>query len=72
MLFPWQVLDRHRRHTRGALEDFVENNVQALPLAGSPRVFPLGRNTNVGTGFADLVAVEECGRLVLVETMVRE
>ena len=38
-----------------------------LPLAGAPRLVMLGREVPLGTGYADLLAVERSGRLVLIE-----
>lgn len=38
-----------------------------LPLAGSPRLTVLGREVRLGSGFADLLAVESTGRLVIIE-----
>ena len=38
-----------------------------LPLAGSPRLFVLGREVPLGGGYADLLAVEASGRPVIAE-----
>jgi hypothetical protein len=38
-----------------------------LPLAGSPLLTVLGREVRLGTGYADLLAVESTGRLVILE-----
>lgn len=38
-----------------------------LPLAGSPHLFVLGREVQLGPGYADLLAVEASGRPVIVE-----
>lgn len=38
-----------------------------LPLAGSPQLTVLGREVRLGTGYADLLAVESTGRLVVIE-----
>jgi hypothetical protein len=38
-----------------------------VPLAGSPRLTVLGREVRLGTGYADLLAVESTGRLVIIE-----
>jgi hypothetical protein len=38
-----------------------------LPLAGSPRLTVLGREVRLGAGYADLIAVESSGRLVIIE-----
>jgi hypothetical protein len=49
-----------------ALHDLVEKTPQMLPLAGSPRLTILGREVRLGTGYADLLAVESSGRLVII------
>lgn len=38
-----------------------------LPLAGSPQLTMLGREVRLGSGYADLIAVESTGRLVIIE-----
>lgn len=38
-----------------------------LPLSGSPRLTVLGREVRLGGGYADLIAVESSGRLVIIE-----
>jgi RecB family endonuclease NucS len=38
-----------------------------LPLSGSPRLTVLGREVRLGAGYADLIAVESSGRLVVIE-----
>ena len=43
-----------------------------LPLAGSPRLTVLGREVRLGTGYADLLAVESTGRLVVIEVKLAE
>ena len=49
----------------GTLHDLVEKAPQLLPLAGSPRLTILGREVQLGSGRADLVAVEPSGRLAV-------
>jgi hypothetical protein len=49
------------------LHNLVEKTPQMLPLAGSPRLTMLGREVRLGTGSADLLAVESTGRLVIIE-----
>lgn len=43
-----------------------------LPLAGSPRLTVLGREVRLGTGSADLLAVESTGRVVIIEVKLAE
>lgn len=38
-----------------------------LPLAGSPNLVIVGREVQLGSGYADLVAIEPSGRLVIIE-----
>ncbi len=49
------------------LERLIAENPEFLPLAGSPRLFVLGRQVTLGTGAADIVAVESTGRPVIIE-----
>jgi hypothetical protein len=50
-----------------ALHDLVEEAPSVLPLSGSPRLTIIGREVALGTGLADLLAVEEDGRPVVIE-----
>ena len=47
------------------LHDLVEEAPQILPLAGDPRLVVLGKEVLLGNGYADLVAVEPSGSLVV-------
>ena len=49
------------------LHDLVRDAPQMLPLAGTPQLTVLGREVRLGSGYADLLAVESTGRLVVVE-----
>lgn len=49
------------------MHDLVEKTPQMLPLAGSPELTVLGREVRLGSGYADLLAVESSGRLVIIE-----
>ena len=49
------------------LHDLVRDAPQMLPLAGTPQLTVLGREVRLGNGYADLLAVESTGRLVVVE-----
>lgn len=49
------------------LHDLVRNAPQMLPLAGTPQLTILGREVRLGVGYADLLAVESTGRLVVIE-----
>lgn len=50
------------------LHDLIEQTPEMLPLAGSPRLAILGREVELGRGWADLLAVETTtGRPVIIE-----
>ncbi len=49
------------------MHDLVERAPQMLPLAGAPRMTVLGREVRLGPGRADLIAVEDTGRLAIIE-----
>jgi hypothetical protein len=63
----WRPLDQAGFPAEAALHDLVERAPQMLPLAGSPRLTVLGREVRLGAGYADLLAVESSGRLVIIE-----
>ena len=63
----WQTIPSREFSDEAELHDLVEANPQMLPLAGSPRLFVLGREVQLGSGYADIVAVEASGRPVIVE-----
>ena len=50
-----------------ALHQLVEEAPQMMPLAGAPRLVVVGSEVQLGTGFADLVAIEPNGRPVVIE-----
>lgn len=45
----------------------VEEAPQLLPLAGSPEITVVGREVQLGSGYADLLAIESTGRLAVIE-----
>ncbi len=63
----WQTLAPAAYQAEAQLHDLVESAPQMLPLAGAPRLTVLGREVRLGTGSADLLAVESTGRLVIIE-----
>ena len=63
----WHALRAAAYQAEAELHDLVEKAPQMLPLAGSPNLTVLGREVRLGTGFADLLAVESTGRLVIIE-----
>ena len=54
-----------------ALHDLVEEAPHLLPLSGDPTLVVVGREVALGSGFADLVAVETDGRLAVIEIKLR-
>jgi hypothetical protein len=54
-----------------ALHDLVEDAPQLLPLSGDPTLVVVGREVSLGSGWADLVAIESDGRLVIIEIKLR-
>jgi hypothetical protein len=63
----WHTLEPASYQAEAQLHDLVESAPQMLPLAGSPRLTVLGREVRLGTGSADLLAVESTGRVVIIE-----
>lgn len=63
----WRAASSRDFESERELHDLVEENIGMLPLAGSPRLFMLGREVPLGGGYADLVAVEASGRPVIAE-----
>jgi hypothetical protein len=63
----WRALTPASYPAEAALHDLVEQAPQMLPLAGSPRLTVLGREVRLGSGYADLIAVDSAGRLVIIE-----
>ena len=63
----WRILPPAGFPDEAALHGLVEEAPHLLPLAGSPVLAVVGREVRLGTGFADLVAVEASGRLCVIE-----
>ena len=63
----WRALEPAAYQAEAELHDLVEKAPQMLPLAGSPQLTVLGREVRLGSGCADLIAVESTGRLVVIE-----
>jgi hypothetical protein len=63
----WRALEPAGYPAEAALHDLVRQAPQMLPLAGSPQLTVLGREVRLGSGYADLLAVESTGRLVIIE-----
>ena len=63
----WSVLSPAGFPDEAALHGLVEEAPELLPLSGSPRLAIVGREVHLGSGYADLLAVESSGRLVVIE-----
>jgi hypothetical protein len=63
----WSLLEPSAFDAEASLHTLVEEAPHVLPLSGGPRLAMLGREVPLGSGYADLLAVETSGRLVLIE-----
>jgi hypothetical protein len=63
----WKLLATTGFPDEQALHTLVEKAPQVLPLAGAPQLVILGREVTLGNAFADLIAIELIGRLVIIE-----
>src|SRR5215216_2167147 len=63
----WRLLVPSGFPDEASLHTLIEQSPQLLPLAGSPRLTIVGREVRLGSGSADLLAVEPNGRLVVIE-----
>ena len=63
----WRALAPAGFPDEAALHALVEGAPQLLPLSGSPRLVVVGREVRLGSGYADLVAVEPSGRIAVIE-----
>jgi hypothetical protein len=67
----WTLLKPTGFPDEKTLHDLVARAPELLPLSGSPRVIVLGREVLLGSGFADLLAIEPDGRPVIIEIKLR-
>lgn len=67
----WTLLEPTGFPDEKTLHDLVAAAPELLPLSGSPRLIVLGREVLLGSGYADLLAVEPDGRPVIIETKLR-
>ncbi|HYO30208.1 MAG TPA: hypothetical protein VER37_06455 [Thermomicrobiales bacterium] len=63
----WRLLAPAGFPSETALHDLIEQAPQMMPLAGSPSLTVVGREVALGNNYADLIAVEPNGRLVIIE-----
>ena len=63
----WRLLPPVGFPDEQTLHRLVEQTPELLPLAGSPWLVILGSEVPLGGGYADLLAVEPNGRMVVIE-----
>jgi hypothetical protein len=63
----WELLAPTGFPDEATLHTLVEEAPRLLPLAGAPDLVVVGREVQLGSGYADLIAVERDGRLVVIE-----
>ncbi len=68
----WKLTDSKGFPDEATLHDLIERNPEMLPLSGEPALLILGREVLLGSGYADLVGVEETGRPVIIEVKLAE
>ena len=67
----WELAGSKPFPDESDLHSLVAENPGLLPLAGSPPIFTLGSEVNLGTGYADILAVEASGRPVIIEVKLK-
>lgn len=63
----WHLLAPTGFPNEATLHTLVEDAPHLLPLAGTPRLIVLGREVQLGIGYADLIAIEPSGRIAVIE-----
>lgn len=63
----WGLLAPAGFSDEASLHTLVEQAPHILPLSGAPRLAVVGREVFLGGNYADLIAVETNGRLVIIE-----
>lgn len=63
----WELLASSGFTDEAALHRLVASAPQVLPLAGNPQLVVVGSEVQLGSGYADLVAIETSGRLAVIE-----
>lgn len=67
----WTLLEPTGFPDEKTLHDLVAAAPHLLPLSGSPRLTLLGSQVLLGSGYADLLAIEPDGRPVIIEIKLR-
>ncbi len=63
----WRLLSPAGFPDEASLHRLVEEAPQVLPLSGEPGLIIVGREVQLGSGYADLVAIEPSGRIAIIE-----
>ncbi len=63
----WKLASSEAFSDEATLHRLIAENPQLLPLVGSPRLIVLGCEVQLGTGYADILAVESSGRPTIIE-----
>jgi hypothetical protein len=63
----WELSSPQPFQDEAALHRLIQENIQLLPVAGTPRLTVLGSEIQLGTGYADILAVESSGRPAIIE-----
>jgi hypothetical protein len=63
----WKLLEPSGFPNEAQLHELIARAPQVLPLSGNPSLVVLGTEVPLGSGFADIVAVEMTGRPVIIE-----
>lgn len=63
----WRTMPKTGFPAEAALHRIVEEAPNLLPLSGGPQLTIVGREVALGNGYADLIAVEQSGRVVVIE-----
>jgi hypothetical protein len=67
----WSRLSAAGFSNEASLHDIVATSPELLPLSGSPSLAVIGREVLLGSGYADVLAIESTGRPVVVEVKLR-
>ena len=63
----WRPMAANQFADEAALHDLIEEAPELLPLSGSPRLVVVGREVAIGGGYADSLALDQDGQVVIVE-----
>lgn len=63
----WKTAASQKFGLEKDLHELAEENIHMLPVAGSPNLVVIGSEVSLGSGWADLLAVETTGRPVIIE-----